>query len=69
VLARSESSYQQVIAVFAGLSEAEIFTPARFPWMNKHSLEAFFLGNTTKHYLWARKEIQKGLKGIKKING
>jgi diadenosine tetraphosphate (Ap4A) HIT family hydrolase len=66
VLALSEASYQQVMAVFSDLSAEEIFTPARFPWMKHHALDGFFNGNTSKHYLWARKEIQKGLKARRK---
>ena len=69
VLSQREVSYQQVIAAFAGMSEEEIFTPARYPWMNQHALEAFFLGNTSKHYRWARLEIQKAVKARRKAGG
>jgi uncharacterized protein (TIGR03083 family) len=56
------ASYRQVMAIIESLSEEDLFTPGRFPWMNKNTLAAYFVSCTSSHYRWARTEIRKGLK-------
>jgi hypothetical protein len=62
VLEMFHASYQQVTALIERLSEEELFTPGRFPWMNNNTLAAYFVSCTSSHYRWARTEINKGLK-------
>jgi len=60
------ASYNQITAAIENLSEEELFTPGRFPWMNKNALAAYFVSATSSHYRWARTEIRKGLKAAQK---
>jgi hypothetical protein len=62
VLEMFQTSYQQTMAFIENLSEEELFTLGRFPWMNKNTLAAYFVSCTSSHYRWARTEIKKGLK-------
>ena len=62
VLRRYRASFTKVKKLVSGISEAELFTPGRYAWTNKHSLAPYFIGSTSSHYIWARKEIRKCLK-------
>ena len=62
VLEMFYASYQQVESLIESLTDEELFTPGRFPWMNKNALAAYFVSCTSSHYRWARTEIKKGLK-------
>jgi len=62
VLKASQASYRQMLRTLQGISEAELFTPGRYPWTGKNTLAAYFIGATSSHYLWARKLARKGLK-------
>jgi uncharacterized protein (TIGR03083 family) len=62
ILTLFRDSYSQVMQTIEGLSEAMLFTPGLYPWMNKNTLGAYFVSCTSSHYRWARKEMKKGLK-------
>ena len=62
VLAKFDQSYHQILALLNSLPEQDLFTPGLHKWQNKNMLAAYFKSSTSSHYLWARKEIIKGLK-------
>jgi hypothetical protein len=44
-------------------SEEDLFTPGRYAWTKQNLLAAYFASATSSHYVWAKKEIRKCLKG------
>jgi hypothetical protein len=52
-------SHHRTMDLIAALSEADLFTPGRWPWMNQNTLTAYINANTGSHYRWAREEIRK----------
>ncbi|MBN1219916.1 MAG: ClbS/DfsB family four-helix bundle protein [Anaerolineae bacterium] len=66
VLDLFRASYRQVTATIENLSEEELFTSGRFPWMNKNALASYFVSCTSSHYRWARTGMRKGLKAVQK---
>lgn len=63
VLKKFQQSYQQILDLLVSIPEKDLFTPGLHKWQNKNMLAAYFKSSTSSHYLWARKEISKGLKG------
>jgi hypothetical protein len=45
-----------------GIEEQDLFTPGRYAWTGKNAAAAYFIGATSSHYVWARKEVRKCLK-------
>ncbi|MGB7538535.1 MAG: ClbS/DfsB family four-helix bundle protein [Anaerolineales bacterium] len=62
VCRRYRASFAKILDLVNGISEAELFTRGRYAWTNKNALAAYFIGCTSSHYVWARKEIRKCLK-------
>jgi uncharacterized protein (TIGR03083 family) len=62
VLEQFQASHREILAVIQGLSNKELFTAGQFAWTKKNTLGAYMVSATSSHYLWARKEIRKGLK-------
>jgi hypothetical protein len=62
VMAKFHQSYKQIIDLLNSISDQDLFTPGLHKWQNKNMLAAYFKSSTSSHYLWARKEITKGLK-------
>ena len=62
VLRSYRASFTKIKKLVSGISEAELFTRGRYAWTNKNALAAYFIGCTSSHYTWARKEVQKCLK-------
>lgn len=52
------ASHAEVVGLIETLSEEELFTPARYGWLGKATLEASIRANTYNHYRWASKLIQ-----------
>lgn len=52
------ASHEQVVALIQTLSEEELFTPGRYSWLGKATLEASIRANTYNHYRWATKLIR-----------
>lgn len=65
VMQHFDASFKEILGVIQGLSDEELFTPGRYAWTNKNTLGTYFVSATSSHYLWARKEIRKGLKDRK----
>jgi len=63
VLAKFDQSYHQILDLLNAIPEQDLFTPGLHKWQNKNMLAAYFKSSMSSHYLWARKEITKGLKG------
>lgn len=63
VLAKFDQSYHQILDLLNSIPEQDLFTPGLHKWQNKNMLSAYFKSAMSSHYLWARKEITKGLKG------
>jgi len=57
------ASYQQILETVQTITEADLFTPGRYAWTKKLALAAYFISATSSHYVWARKEVMKCLKG------
>ena len=62
VMEQFHASHQEIMGVIGELSNEELFTEERYPWTRKNAMGTYFVSNTSGHYLWARKEIRKGLK-------
>jgi hypothetical protein len=58
-----QDSYLQTLDLLNSITEKDLFTPGLYKWQNKNMLSAYFKSCMSSHYLWARKEISKGLKG------
>jgi hypothetical protein len=52
------SSHRKTMELIAKLSEEDLLTPGRWPWMNQNPLIAYLNANTGSHYRWARGEIK-----------
>jgi hypothetical protein len=57
-----KSSFKKILKTIQGLSDEELFTHGRYVWTKNNTLGAYFVSSTSSHYLWARKNIKKGLK-------
>jgi hypothetical protein len=62
VMKKFQQSYRQILDLLNSISEDDLFTPGLYKWQNKNTLAAYFKSAMSSHYLWARKEITKGLK-------
>ena len=58
-------SDQQVRDVVTATDEADLLKPGLYKWMNQNALIAYFNSNMTSHYVWALKEIKRGIKAKK----
>ena len=56
------ASHQEMLGVIQELSNEELFTAGRYAWTKKNTAGTYFVSATSSHYLWARKEIRKGLR-------
>ena len=59
------ASYKKTLSVIQGLSDKDLFTRGRYAWTKTITLGSYFASCTSSHYLWARKNIKKGLKAGK----
>jgi hypothetical protein len=59
VMAKSEASYQKILALIESIPEAELFEPGRYAWLNGDQLANWAAANTCEHYNWARTQIRK----------
>ena len=66
VLEQFGTSHQEILGVIQALSNEELFTAGQFAWTKKNTLGTYMVSATSSHYLWARKEIRKGLKAKEK---
>ena len=62
ILEQFQNSYQQILASIQEFPEESLFTRGYYPWSGNNALAAYFNSATASHYLWARKEIRKGMK-------
>jgi uncharacterized protein (TIGR03083 family) len=62
VLDQFQASYREILGIIQGLSNEDLFTSGRYAWTKKNTLGAYMVSATSSHYLWARKEIRKGLR-------
>jgi hypothetical protein len=62
VMVQFQASHQEILGVIQGLSNEELFTAGQFAWTKKNTLGTYFVSATSSHYLWARKEIRKGMR-------
>ncbi len=66
VLAKYTASHEEMMDVIQNLSNEDLFTVGRYRWTKKNTMGTYFVSATSSHYLWARKEIRKGLKAKQK---
>jgi hypothetical protein len=66
VLDHFQASHREILGVIQGLSNEELFTAGRYAWTKKNTMGTYFVSATSSHYLWARKEIRKGLRAKQK---
>jgi hypothetical protein len=64
VMASFEQSHAAVLDVISNLSNDELFGASPYPWTGKNTVGTYFVSVTSSHYLWARKEIRRGLKAM-----
>jgi hypothetical protein len=62
VMQQFQASYQQILQTVQELSQEELFTPGHYGWTGKNAMAAYFIGSTSSHYVWAKKEVKKCLK-------
>ena len=62
VIDQFQASHLEILGVIEGLSNEALFTAEQFAWTQKNTLGTYFVSATSSHYLWARKEIRKGMK-------
>ncbi|MEW6093196.1 MAG: ClbS/DfsB family four-helix bundle protein [Chloroflexota bacterium] len=62
VMEEFHASHREILGVIQDLSNEELFTAGRYAWTQKNTMGTYFVSATSGHYLWARKEIRKGLK-------
>ena len=62
ILDKFQASHEEILGVIQGFSNEVLFTAGQFAWTQKNTLGTYFVSATSSHYLWARKEIRKGLK-------
>jgi len=58
---RFASSYAETVATIERLSDADLLTPGRWPWLRTNTLASYFGSCTASHYRWARDECRRGL--------
>jgi hypothetical protein len=60
ILVELENTYQLILELTKSLSEEKLFQKKLYPWMGpSFPLYGWIRGNTSSHYLWARKLIRK----------
>jgi hypothetical protein len=62
ILSQFEASHQEILGVIQLLSNKDMFSAGRYRWTKKNTLGTYIVSATSSHYLWARKEIRKGMK-------
>jgi uncharacterized protein (TIGR03083 family) len=62
VLDQFQASHREILGIIQELSNEDLFTPGRYAWTKKNTLGTYMVSATSSHYLWARKEIRKGLR-------
>ena len=65
ITAQFDASHQEIVEVIRELTNDDLFTAGRYPWTQKNTLGAYFVSATSSHYLWARNEMRKGVKGVR----
>ena len=63
ILAWFQASYRQIHETLQQIPGEDLFTPGRYAWTRQNKMAAYFTGSTSSHYIWARKEVRKILKG------
>lgn len=59
---RFQASHKEIMTLVYQLSNEELFTTGQYRWTKKNTMGTYFVSATSSHYLWARKEIRKGLR-------
>jgi hypothetical protein len=62
VLAKFQSSYEQIYGAILLIPEEEMFTVEGYAWTGKLTLADYIAGNTCNHYHWAKTKIRTWLK-------
>ena len=58
VLQQSQTSYREIFNLIQGMSEEEIFEINYYTWTGRSPLLHWIAGNTSSHYVWARRNIR-----------
>lgn len=62
IMQQFHASHEEILGVIQGLSNDDLFTASRYRWTKKNTAGTYFVSATSSHYLWARKEIRKGMR-------
>lgn len=62
VIEQFQASHREILGVIHELSNEKLFTAGQYAWAGKNTIGTYFVSATSSHYLWAGKEIRKGLK-------
>jgi hypothetical protein len=57
-----QASHKKMLSTIQDLSDEDLFRRGRYAWTKTTTLGSYFVSSTSSHYLWARKNIKKGLK-------
>ena len=57
-----EASYEEILSVARGLTDADLFTPGKFAWTGKNGLISYLGANTASHYRTASKILKRWLR-------
>lgn len=59
VIQTFRASHTRTMEFIASLSEADLFTPGKYPWMNRNTLAAYCNSCAGAHYRWARTDMRR----------
>ncbi len=66
ITAQFHASHHEILTVIKVLSNKKLFTVGQYAWTKKNTLGPYMVSATSSHYLWARREIRKGLRAKQK---
>lgn len=66
VLAEFDASYRRTLALVQAMSEEELFQVGRCAWTGKANLVGYIAANTCNHYRWAKTQIRKWTRTLKR---
>jgi len=58
VIQEFRASHARTMEFISSLSDADLFTPGKYPWMNHNTLAAYTNSCAGAHYRWARTDMR-----------
>lgn len=57
-----DTSHMNMLKLIESHSNEELFSKKVYPWTKSTTLGAYFVSNTSSHYIWAQKKIKKQIR-------